>query len=306
MLRAYFTIQVKGYYSIANRWCGGLFTIILNSFRRFLAAHATEGASSIAYYALFSVFPLLVFLIAVATSLIADETVMTFIFDFIEQTLPLYFQDLIKGNIEQALALRGSVQIVSTIGLLWGASGVFTAITHNIDRAWHIPERRNFIFSRLVGLGMIASITTGLFVLWFLSTTLVKLLPALEIPLWNGESIHVYNSYLWSILSRFIPYFLILFAFINLYKWVPNTSVYWREAFWGAAVAGLAWELAQRGFSWYLTSGWARYQLVYGSLGAMIAFLLWLYVSGLIVLYGAHLSATIAAYTRKEDPPPQS
>ncbi|RME97264.1 MAG: hypothetical protein D6768_20090, partial [Chloroflexi bacterium] len=85
---------MKGYYSIANRWSGGVFTIILNSFRRFLAAHATEGASSIAYYALFSVFPLLVFLVAVATSFIADEAVMAFIFDFIEQTLPLSFQDL--------------------------------------------------------------------------------------------------------------------------------------------------------------------------------------------------------------------
>jgi membrane protein len=145
---------------------------------------------------------------------------------------------------------------------------------------------------------MIASLT-GLLILWIISTTILSLLPWFEVPLLGD--IRIYDTYLWSILSNIIPWFLIFLTFLSLYRWVPNTKVYWWEAAWGAAVAALGWELVNRGFSWYLTSGLARYQLVYGSLGAVIALLLWLYLSALIVLYGAHLSAAIAQRTRVQE-----
>ena len=77
----------------------------------------------------------------------------------------------------------------------------------------------------------------------------------------------------------------------------------------GAVVGAIGWELAQRGFSWYLTSGFASYRLVYGSLGAVIAFMIWLYVTALVVLYGAHLSAAVAFHRRYNgetaDPQPE-
>lgn len=287
-----------------NMLSGGILKIVWDSLHSFSEGRATEAASSIAYYALFSIFPLLIFVIAFASSFLEDVAVRQLIFNFAEDTLPTSFQDLVKGNIEEALASRGPVQIFGMVGLLWAASAVFTIITHKLDQAWHVPEKRNFIFSRLVGLGMIAAITSGLILLWVISTTLLNILPVLELQLWNGKSIHLYDSYTWNVLSKFVPWVLIFITFINLYRWVPNTTVKWSEAAWGAAVAALGWELTQRGFSWYLTSGWARYQLVYGSLGAVIAFILWLYVNALIVMYGAHLSAAIARQTRTADDPP--
>ncbi|MCG3208319.1 MAG: hypothetical protein FOGNACKC_01922 [Anaerolineae bacterium] len=301
-----FSVSLKTISVQFGRKAGRLWRILWHSAQSFADARATESASSIAYYALFSVFPLTIFVVALASSFLEDKTVQQLIFNFVDETLPVFLRDVIKGNIEQALALRGPVQILGMVGLLWAASAVFTNLTHNLDRAWQIAEARNFIFGRLVGLAMIGAITTGLVLLWVLSTALLNILPALEIPLWNGKSIHLYDSYTWSLLSRFLPYFLIFFTFFNLYKWVPNTTVKWSEAAWGAAVAALGWELAQRGFGWYLTSGWAKYQLVYGSLGAVIAFLLWLYINSLIVLYGAHLSAAIASETRLKDSPPQN
>lgn len=288
-----------------NQKTGGVFTILWRAAQTFVDARASEAASSIAYYALFSIFPLSIFVIALASSFLEDQTVQQLIFNFVDETLPEFFRDLVKENIEQALALRGPIQILGMVGLLWAASAVFTDITHNLDRAWQIAEARNFIFGRLVGLAMIAAITTGLVLLWIVSTALLNILPALEIPLWNGKSIHLYDSYTWGLLARFLPYFLIFFTFLNLYKWVPNTTVKWSEAVWGAAVAALGWEFAQRGFSWYLTSGWAKYQLVYGSLGAVIAFMLWLYINALILLFGAHLSAAIASQKRLKNSPPE-
>lgn len=281
-----------------DQMTGGAVTIFIHSIKSFSEAQAAEAAAGLAYYALFSIFPLLLFFVSLATSFLEDAAVQEIIARFVEESVPVYFQDLIKSNIEQVLAARGSVQLISMIGLLWAASAVFTVLTHNIDRAWHIALKRNFILRRLVGLGMIAAITIGLITLWIISTTLVNLLPVLEIPLLNGDSIQVYDTFVWRFFSRLIPWFLIFVTLLNLYHWVPRTNVMWREAAWGALLSSTGWEIAQRGFGWYLTSGFARYQLVYGSLGAMIAFMIWMYVTSLIVLYGAHISAAVAFNTR--------
>jgi membrane protein len=88
------------------------------------------------------------------------------------------------------------------------------------------------------------------------------------------------------------------FALWGLYRWVPNTEVKWSEALWGASVATLAWEIATNGFTWYLSSGIVQYELLYGSLGAIVALMLWIYIISLITLFGAHLSAAIARQTR--------
>jgi membrane protein len=301
ILESEYGTKLKEFYHTVDQFCGGIFGIVWDSLNSYINTRATEAAASLAYYALFSIFPLLVILVSSASSFLEDAVIQKYLFDFVEQSMPLYIQDLIKGNILQALAARGRLQIIGMIGLLWSASGVFTGLTFNIDRAWHHDaQERNFIFGRLVGLSMIGIITTGLVFVWFLSNVVLNILPWLEVSIWNGAGFHLYNSYTWSLLSRLIPWFVIFFTFWNLYRWVPNTSakVKWSEAAWGAAIAGLGWELIQRGFSWYLASRFARYELIYGSLGALIAFMLWLYLSAFIVLYGAHLSAAIARHTR--------
>jgi membrane protein len=286
--------QFNGIYNRLNKIAGGIPGVFVRSVQSFNDAQAMESAASIAYYALFSVFPLLLFITAFLSSFLADEGVQQFIVQFVEDSVPAYFQELILGNIERALDARGTVQLVSMIGLLWVASSVFTAISRNLDLAWQVTNHRNFIFGRLVGFGMIGAITIGLLILWLMSTTLVNLLPLLEIPVQYGNNIRLHDTLLWGLFSRTIPWFLIFLALFGLYRWVPSTTVKWYEAFWGAVIAAFGWDLAQRGFSWYLTSGLARYQLVYGSLGAVIAFMLWLYITAVIVLYGAHLAAAIA------------
>jgi len=84
---------------------------------------------------------------------------------------------------------------------------------------------------------------------------------------------------------------------LGLYRWVPSALVRWPEATVGALVATGAMEVTTRGFSWYLRSGLARYELIYGSLGAVVALLLWIYLNSLILLFGAHLSAAVAFCT---------
>jgi membrane protein len=286
--------STRAIYRLTDRKWGGVLSILASTFKNFGETNASESAAGIAYYALFSIFPLLIFVVTFIGSFLQEASVQQQILEFAATFLPAS-QDLIRGNIEQVLLLRGPLQIVGAIGLLWSATAVFNVLAHGINRAWHTAQQRNFLHGRLVALAMIASLT-GLLMLWFISTTVFNVLGLLEIPLWGEYTVH--ETFVGQIISRLIPAFLIFLTFLSLYRWVPNTKVRWREAAWGAGVATIGWEISKEGFTWYLTSGLAAYQLVYGSLGAVIAMMLWLYLNGVIVLFGAHLSAAIALHTR--------
>jgi membrane protein len=93
---------------------------------------------------------------------------------------------------------------------------------------------------------------------------------------------------------------LLLFtSLLILYWWLPRTKVLWREAAWGAIIGSIGISGVTSGFTWFLESGLSNYNLVYGSLGAIVALLFWIYLLSLIIFAGAHLSAAIA-YVRRE------
>jgi membrane protein len=92
---------------------------------------------------------------------------------------------------------------------------------------------------------------------------------------------------------------LLLFATLMvLYWWLPSTKVRWKEAAWGAFIGTIGISVVTTGVTWFLESGLNNYNLVYGSLGAIVALLFWIYLLSLIIFSGAHLSAAIA-YVRR-------
>jgi membrane protein len=116
-----------------------------------------------------------------------------------------------------------------------------------------------------------------------------------DVPLWGDVS--MYGTPLWTLLSNLIPWLFTFLLFMALYRWVPNVEVTWSASFWAACVVAIAWEIAANTFAWYVGSGLARYKIVYGSLGTVVALMFWIYVSSWIVIFGAHLSAVVAHHT---------
>ena len=276
-------------YKQANDYSFGVLEIIINAIHRFTEVGATQSAAAIAYYALFSIFPLLLFLLAIASSILKSPDVQEQIMEYVQEFLP-GFEELVQSNIEQALSLRGAVGVVGMIGLLWAAMAVFSAVAYNISLAWRNARSRNFLELRFMAIVIVGGLVI-LMVLASLFTTINNILSTLKVPLFGSVSIH--DSVLWQMGSRYVPLFLVFISFLFLYWWAPGTKAKWREAAWGAIIATIGFELAKKGFGWYLTSGFARQALVYGSLGTVIALMLWIYVSALVILFGAHISAAI-------------
>ncbi|MEA3339011.1 MAG: YihY/virulence factor BrkB family protein [Chloroflexota bacterium] len=277
-------------YDWANGFIRGSFDILRDAIKRFGDARAGEAAASIAFFAIFSLFPLLLALIIGGSFILESKLVQQWILDVVDRFFPVA-QQLIERNIRGVLELRGTVGLVAFIGLTWSATGALTILTRNINRAWTEASPRNFFQDRLVALGMIGGMAALLVSSSILSAAL-DVLSRLDVPVVGDLAVN--GTPLWASLLGMMPRLFVFLALLGLYRWTPNTQVRWSEAFWGALVATPAGEIATNGFTWYLSSGVVRYELIYGSLGAMVALMLWIYIGVLIILFGAHISAAIA------------
>lgn len=258
--------------------------------RSFGRARGAEAAAGLAYYTLFSLFPLLLALVALGSFFFDSQDALQQAVKLVSDAFPVS-QPLIEDNLRQILGLRGPVGAIGLIGALWSASGAFAILTRTINRAWPDAEPRNPLESRLLALGMVGTLAVLLILSLMLSTGL-NVLARLRLPL--AEDASIYDSTLWTWLSNLVPWLFSAALFTALYRWVPDAKVPWRAALGAGVPVAAAWEIASNAFAWYVGSGMARYNLVYGSLGAVVALMFWVYVSGWILGFGAHLSAAIA------------
>ena len=285
--------QLKKWYGSVNHFSGTRLDILKNALETFSETRASQAAASLSYYAFFSLFPLLLVLIAGGSYFLNGQQVYQDVTQLVQKAIPVSTQ-LINENLRQVLDVRGTVGIIGLLTLLWSASGVFTNLAYNINLAWPGAPRRNFLEKRLVGLGMIAGLS-GLLILSLTLNWITELIPFL-----NAEGASSSSLGLWKLISSLGSWLTIFLLFLALYRWIPTTDVEWSATFWGALIASFAWKAATTGFSWYLRSGLGRYQLVYGSLGAIVALLFLIFVVSMVTLFGAHLSAAIDRWKKEK------
>ncbi len=277
---------LKGWYKQVNQRSEGLLDIPVNTITTFTKTRAPQAAASLAYYAIFSLFPLLLVLIVGGSYFLDSQQVYANVTRFFREAIPVS-QDWIDEILQQVLASRGRVGIISLITLLWAASGFFTSLVYNIDLAWPDIRQRNYLEKRLIGLAMIVAFT-GLLAFTMIFEGIINLIPMVDIPRISFAEMDLFRMF--SSLVSFVMSFLL---FVALYYWVPNTNLPFRASFWGALVSSIAWKVVTEAFNGYLRSGLVNYQLVYGSLGAIITFLIMIYLVSWIILFGAHLCAAI-------------
>lgn len=268
-----------------------------------LAFGEDDGAvvsRSIAYYALFSLFPLILAVLTLASTFVSLDGVQREIVAWIERYLPIV-SDLVQVNIEQVLATRNTVGILALLSLVWSASGVFMAMYRAVNRAWGNPKSKLFWREKLFGLSLV-------FIVGFLllSTTLLSTVTSV-LQSWQGSIFgwqplaDPRTGWVLGLLSGLVPVLIAVLTFIILYRVIPQNPVTWKDVWLGGLLAGLTWDAARRLYAWYLAT-FARYSLIYGSVGAIIGFLLWAYISAMILLLGAEFTAQWTAWRKSGSP----
>ncbi len=274
---------------VSRGWLG----VLRRTLDSFNLARGSQAAAALSYYALFSLFPLAVLLITALSFFIDPDTAQELIGLVLQRILPdaQGIEDFVFDALTSIFASRGQVTVISLLALLWSASGVFTNLTFNIDLAWSENGRSNPITARLMGLLMVAVVYVGLGALLLSSATLgvLSMLPAALMRL-LGFSGQIAQD--WSL--RAIPLAISTMVFFGLYKWAPRVQVPWSVALQGALFAALTTQILNLGFSWYLSSGLARYERLYGPLTTIIVLLFWFYLTVTILLIGAHFCASLA------------
>lgn len=284
-------MNLKELYQNVNHLSGNRLSILEHAIKTFTEKQAAQASAGLAYYTIFSIFPLLLVFIAAGSFFVDSNQVFNVVTQFIQQALPISRQIIIE-NLQEIMDQRGTAGLISILTLLWSASGMFTNLAYNINLAWTRAARRSFLQNRLVGLWMIVGLI-GLIVLSLILSWITHRLPFMDIAHASPSDLILLR-----LISAFSSWLMIFLVFFTLYHWIPTMRVKWNSTLWGALIASLAWKAVTTSFTWYLDSRFGRYQLVYGSLGAIVAFLFLIYIISFITLFGAHLSAAIEGWER--------
>ena len=246
----------------------------------------THMAASVAYYALFSLFPLLLGLIAIMSIFMEPEDLQTRLIDFTADYLP-GSAELIETNVDAVLRLRGAVGAFAVLGLIWSSSAIFGAVTRSVNRAWDVHTDRPLFLSKPRQMGMALGVG-ALFLLSLTAATFAR--AATRLAEYDLPGLDFLVNTFARVFFQGGSFTLTVCVFLFIYKFMPNTKTYWRYIWPGAVLAAVLFELSKNLFILYLNQ-FASFGNVYGSLTPVIVLLLWAYVSSLILILGAELSS---------------
>ncbi len=251
------------------------------SFNRDDGSHMAAG---VAYYAVFSLFPLTLASIALASFILDDATIQQRLLEFLEEQLPgSGASDFVQDNIRAIAHAHGAVGVVAVAALLWSGRAVFGAVHRVLNRAWKVSEPPHFVLYQ-VGQVTAAVLAALLFMSSTVFGTAGRVLAGANV---------LFSPAPWETIFTVVPFFLSTPLFIVLYRFVPDTRVRWREAAWGGLIAGIGFEVTRTGFAYYLANI-SNLDVVYGSLTTVVILMLFLYIVSVILVWGAELASEIS------------
>jgi membrane protein len=245
------------------------------------------SAAAMSYFGLMALFPALLLMFAMSNKLAAGSQLLTHAVDVYPGS-----SKFLRDTIQAFSNLGVGALITCVVLVLWAGSWVFAVIERAVNRIWGtIP--RTFLHGRALTIGMIGLV--GLLLAVSVVTTSVLVALREMAGRFSPRQIERYTllasvgSAFWQVLFAIVSYLVTVALFVLVYRFMPKTEVNLRDTLPSAFLAGLLWELAKYIFAASLA--YFHYDQIYGSVGAVVAVLTWSYVSSLILLFGAQLTA---------------
>ena len=256
----------------------------------FMDNDLTTAAAAVSYFSMLTLFPMLLLMLTIGNRLLGPETVEKYIIGQVLAFLP-GAQTFVRKNLDSISHISTSVIVSCVTVMLWAASWMFTVIEKALNRIWGTYPRA-FLHGRAWNIAVMSLIFAllGASALFTAFITGVQA-AAQRIPLRLGPWITPFSDALWQTVFVLVSLTVTLGLFTLLYKLLPNTHVPFFEALTGAVVSGVLWEGAKFGFAYMLP--YFHYDLLYGSIGAAVALLSWVYMSSVIMLFGAQFTALV-------------
>jgi membrane protein len=245
-------------------------------------------AASLAYYFLFALFPFFLFLTALLAYL-PIPNLMDRIIGLLAEVMPGEALSLVKDNVGKLVSQqRGGLLSFGIVAALWTASSALTGISDALNHAYDVEEGRPFWKVR----GMAILLTIGLSI--FLIASIVLLMFGPQIGGWIADLVGLGRAFeiAWNVLRWPVILILVMTAVAAIYYFAPDVDQSWKWITPGSVVAVIIWILISLGFSYYVNN-FGSYDKTYGSIGAIIVLLTWMYVSGFVILVGGEINAEL-------------
>ena len=238
----------------------------------------TLRAASLAYYTLFSIFPLLLLVVYLGGEYLSTQSAINTLELFIERFFPVNSEEL-GIIIRQILIVRGPIGIAAAVGLLWSDSSVFGVVEWSLSIIWN-GTPSSFWRRRFLG-----GVTVFLLSLLFLAS--ISLRPLTD-WLWNDEGLYYKD-----VLSFSLSISLSSALSFLLFRIFPNRKVSWKPALAGALFVSVSIEITRLIVGYYLFLTFENLGYVYVSLAWIIAMAIWVYFVGILFFLGAEFGATL-------------
>ena len=276
----------------AGRFVAVLRLILLAAWRGVGELYNSEGlthAASIAYYALLSLFPFLLLILSILGSVTADAADRDAVVQFVFRYFPRQF-DFITRQLDAFRLQTLQLGIGGILALVWASLGVFNAVSSAVNHAWGVERRRSFLMHRLISFLMMLS-AGAFFVIALILASVSRVAPTNWF--WDLVERSPWLVWLSQVTADYGATVLLIGCVALLFYFIPNTELRFRDVWPGAIITGLLWRGALSAFSWYARD-MAAWNVVHGSIAAVVIFLLWIYVSAVILLYGVEMTAAYA------------
>lgn len=247
---------------------------------------ASGLAAQLAYYFMLSLFPMLIFILSLVPLFKLDTQA---IISQIESNAPADASSIITSIIKDVMGnASGGLLSIGLILALWTASNGMTALMNSFNVAYDVEDSRNFFTSKALSIFFTILIGITLPLTMVLFTFGEQIGNLLFGPLGLDDEIR----WVFSIVRTALPIIVIFIVFVLLYTVAPNVKIKMKSVIPGALFTTVVWILGTIGFGFYV-SNFANYSKTYGSIGGVIVLMLWLYITGFILIIGAEINAIV-------------
>ncbi|EAF1411962.1 YihY/virulence factor BrkB family protein [Listeria monocytogenes] len=252
------------------------------------------NAAQLAYYMLFSIFPMLLIAATLLAYLHIDKDS---VFNMIKEFAPDQIMDFLEENLNNLLTQKnGGLLSIGIIATLWSASNGMNAVMKSLNKAYGVTNKRNYVVQRLLSmfftLAMLATVGATLLLLVFGQQIGMFLINHLN---FSEDFLSFWNNLRWT-----VTLIVIFVVFTFLYWVAPNRRSTLISVLPGALFSTIGWTVASLGFAYYVNN-FGNYSATYGSIGVIIILMLWFYLTSIILMIGGELNATLAIRKKKKE-----
>lgn len=275
--------------------------VLANLRKRLSDTDFSLQAAGIAFFAFLSIVPLVVSF-ALAYGLFTEPAVLEQHLEDIKRLFPRETAAILQEPIRLALESAGSKQglalFVGLLVALFAARGAASAIITALNNAYDREETRSFLrlqgTALLLTAAIIVALVTTFSIASFITSLGTRFLPASP-----------FTDFAMTVISIALLTAVSAAVVASMFRWVPDhTEAHWKWITPGSVMTAFAWLLLSSGFSWY-ADNFGKFGTVYGSLGAIVALLTWLYFSAMALFVGACLNRTLEAVAASKKPLPE-